>query len=62
MELTKTIDLINIEELQKILDIGKPTAYNLVRRKDFPSVKIGREHRIMKDKLPDWIIKQQRNK
>jgi len=58
MELT----LMNIEELQKYLDIGKDTAYNLVRRKDFPSVKIGREYRIIKDKLSDWLLKQQRNK
>ena len=54
--------LLTVPELQQILDIGRDTAYNLVCRKDFPSVKIGREHRVLSDKLNDWLIKQQRNK
>ena len=54
--------LITVTELQQILHIGRDTAYNLVRRKDFPSVKLGREYRILSDKLQDWLVKQQRNK
>jgi len=54
--------LITVPELQQILDIGRDTAYNLVRRRDFPSVKLGREYRIMPDKLNDWLTKQQKNK
>jgi len=41
--------LIRVPELQRILDIGRDTAYNLVRRKDFPSVKIGREYRVLSE-------------
>jgi len=51
-----------VPELQRVLDIGRDIAYNLVRRKDFPSVKLGREYRVLPDKLNDWLIKQQRNK
>ena len=54
--------LITVTELQQILHIGRDTAYNLVRRKDFPSVKLGREYRVLSDKLQDWLVKQQRNK
>lgn len=54
--------MITVPELQKTLDIGRDTAYNLVRRKDFPSVKFGREYRVLVDKLSDWILKQQKNK
>ncbi len=54
--------LITVVELQKCLNIGRDTAYNLVRRKDFPSVKLGREYRVMVSGLQDWLVKQQRNK
>jgi len=54
--------MITIKELQDVLEIGKNTAYNLVKRKDFPSVKIGREYKIFADDLNDWIRKQQKFK
>ena len=54
--------MITVPELQKCLDIGRDTAYNLVRRKDFPSIKLGKEYRVFTDKLPEWLAKQQRNK
>ena len=55
-------NMITVPELQKVLFIGRDTAYNLVRRKDFPSVKLGKEYKIFLDKLPDWLYKQQKNK
>ena len=54
--------MLNIAELQEHLGIGKETAYRLVKRKDFPSVKLGREYRVLADSLKEWILKQQRNK
>ena len=57
-----TPPMITVPELQKLLDIGRDTAYNLVRRKDFPSVKIGREYRVLVENLSEWIYKQQKNK
>ena len=62
MEYILEMRMATVAELQKILDVGQGTAYNLVRRKDFPSVKLGREYRVMVDKLEEWIAKQQRNK
>lgn len=52
--------MISVEELQKILNIGKDMAYNLVRRKDFPSIKLGREYRVLVEQLPEWLLKQQK--
>jgi len=57
-----TPTMITVPQLQKLLDIGRDTAYNLVRRKDFPSVKFGREYRVLVGSLSDWIHKQQKNK
>ena len=62
MNINETTKLLTVSELQQLLDIGRDTAYNLVHRKDFPSVKLGREFRVLPDKLNDWLEKQQRNK
>ena len=55
-------NMLTVVQLQKKLDIGKETAYNLVKRKDFPSIKLGKEYRIFEDQLAGWLIKQQKNK
>ena len=54
--------MITVSDLQKLLDIGKETAYNLVHRKDFPSIKLGKEYKILVEQLPEWLQKQQKNK
>lgn len=33
---------MNITELAQTMGVSKPTAYELVRRKDFPTLKIGK--------------------
>ena len=53
---------LSVVELQKELNIGRDTAYTLVKRKDFQSIKIGREYRVLADNLHDWVMKQQKNK
>jgi excisionase family DNA binding protein len=55
-------ELITVDELKVLLDIGRDTAYTLVRRKDFPSIKLGREYRVVVAELAPWLLKQQRNK
>ena len=54
--------MATVAELRKLLNIGRDTAYNLVRRKDFPSIKLGKEYRVLVDQLPAWLLKQQKNK
>jgi excisionase family DNA binding protein len=53
--------LSKTQELSETLEIGLPLAYNLVRRKDFPSIKLGREYRVFADALPKWMEKQKRH-
>jgi excisionase family DNA binding protein len=54
--------LINIKELCSYLCVSEKTAYILVRRRDFPSVKVGGKYRIILDDLPDWLDKQSKKK
>ncbi len=38
--------------------IGLDKIYNLVRRKDFPSLRIGGRYYILVDKVDEWLNKQ----
>ena len=46
---------LRVEDLMPILDIGRNTAYELVRSKQIYSVKIGRQLRIPKQALIDYL-------
>jgi excisionase family DNA binding protein len=54
--------MLTVKELSQALEIGLPLAYNLVRRKDFPSIKLGREYRVFAGELSAWMEKQKRYK
>ena len=55
-------NMVKVSELATILDVSKDMAYRLARRKDFPSIKLGKEYRIFVDHVPTWLQKQQKNK
>ena len=42
-------------EISKILKISKPTAYELMKRHDFPLIKIGRCKRVLRDEFFLWL-------
>lgn len=46
---------LKVEDLMSILGIGRNTAYELVRSKQIHSVKIGRQLRIPKQSLIDYL-------
>ncbi|MCI7281446.1 helix-turn-helix domain-containing protein [Dysosmobacter sp.] len=46
---------LRVEDLMPILGIGRNTAYELVRSKQIYSVKIGRQLRIPKQALIDYL-------
>ena len=50
--------LLDLNDMQKILNCSKSTLYALVKDPDFPSFKIGREHRVFEDDLTEWINNQ----
>ena len=50
-------DILNIEDLMDILDIGKNTAYKLINSGQIPSLKINRTHKIPKKGLENFVLK-----
>lgn len=50
--------LITIIELKELLNISRSKAYELVKMKDFPIVRIGKCIRINKNDLFEWLQKQ----
>ena len=53
---------LTLEQLMAHLQIERTYAYNLMRRKDFPSYKVGREWRIDMKELQEWKELQKENK
>ena len=51
-------EFISLNELQRILGIGRTKAYDLVTSGDLPAVRIGRIIRISRQDLADWLEQQ----
>ena len=49
---------LRVEDLMPILGIGRNTAYELVRSKQIFSVKTGRQLRIPKDAIQDYLAQR----
>lgn len=47
-----------VDEIQDILGISQPTAYALVKKNVFRSIRIGRNIRISKASFDAWLDKQ----
>jgi excisionase family DNA binding protein len=60
MDTTKLPEMLTVKQLSETLGIGLTLSYNLVRRKDFPAIKLGREYRVLASELPIWMEKQKR--
>ena len=54
--------LLTVEDLMPILGIGRNTAYELVRTGQIFSIRIGRQLRIPKQALIDFVNKGQHEK
>lgn len=50
--------VLTVEETREMLGIARPTVYQLVHRKDFPVIRIGRRILVPKKQLEDWIDRQ----
>ena len=48
---------LRVEELMPILDIGRNTAYELIRSGQIRSIRIGRQIRIPRDALLEFLRK-----
>ena len=48
-------DVLSVAQLMEILHIGKVLAYKLIDSKKIKALKIGREHKIIKQSVIDYI-------
>lgn len=49
---------LNVTEAAECLGISRPTMYELLRREDFPSFRIGTRQLVSRDGLAEWVRKQ----
>lgn len=54
--------ILTPKQLSEYLGCSLNTAYELCRRRDFPSFKVGRKIMISEEELKKWIIKQTNKK
>lgn len=48
--------MLTVADIQKVLGIGRNSAYELIYQKNFPILKLGeRKIRIPKDRFLEWI-------
>ena len=50
-------DLITVEQLQKMLNVGRNTAYKLLKNKTIKSIRIGKVHKIPKTNIIEYLQK-----
>ena len=56
------VDIISVDDLMKMLHIGKTTAYKLVREKRIKHVKVGRKYIIPKKAVIEFLEEMWHNK
>ena len=49
-------DVVTVEQLAEMLDIGLTLAYRLVRQKTIKSIKVGREYKIPQQFVINYLI------
>ena len=49
-------ELLTVMEMAKFLKISRTKAYNIIKQKGFPSIKIDKSIRIIKSELVNWLI------
>lgn len=55
-------DIITVEEMQKLLGIGKNTAYELLKQNKIKCFRIGKIWKIPKQSVEEYILTQSRFK
>ena len=48
-------EAMEVKDIQQFLKISRNTAYDLIKRKEFPTLKIGRLLRIRKESFLEWF-------
>ena len=53
-------DVVTVQDLCKMLNIGRNNAYELIRCGEIKSIKIGRQIRISKESIIEFIFKNEK--
>ena len=53
---------LSVTEAAACLGVSRPTVYELLRRDDFPSFRIGTRQLISRDGLAEWVKRQAANR
>lgn len=48
-------DILSVQQLMELLQIGKVLAYKLIDSKKIKAIKIGREYKVLKNSIIDFI-------
>lgn len=51
-------DVVSVEQLMEMLQIGQVLAYKLVKRGEVKSRKVGREYKILKGSVIEYLNKE----
>ena len=51
-------DVVTVEQLAEMLDIGLTLAYRLVRQNTIKSIKVGRQYKIPKQNIISYLLSQ----
>ena len=50
-----------VKDLQEILEISRPTVYELLRRHEFRWIQVGKNYRISKKSFDEWLDQKMEN-
>ena len=61
MENNEEIKIFTVEDVMKILKIGRNRAYDIFKRDDFPAILIGRKYVIEQNAFYIWLQSSREN-
>ncbi len=47
--------ILTAKEISQILKVSKPTAYEIMEKRDFPLIRFGRCKRVLRDEFFTWL-------
>jgi len=51
-------EVLTAQDISKVLKVSRATAYEIMERDDFPTIRIGRNKRVMAHEFLKWIENQ----